>query len=75
MAEWLKYQRRVALRIPGLDRISHEEHKRVFEAIAPRNPDAAETAMREHLLQGEQAYWLEAGQGEAIDEEAVIGES
>lgn len=67
LAEWLKYQRHVALKQPGLDKISHDEHTRVFEAIAAGDRDAAEKAMHDHLVRGEQAYWREA----RMEEEAA----
>ncbi|SDB35422.1 transcriptional regulator NanR [Bauldia litoralis] len=47
-AEWLHEQRKTTL-APGVDKISFAAHKAIFEAVAARDPDAAERAMRDHL--------------------------
>jgi GntR family transcriptional repressor for pyruvate dehydrogenase complex len=48
LAEWLLEQRRTTL-APGKYEIVYEAHEKVFEAVASRDPDRAEAAMREHL--------------------------
>ena len=48
LAEWLLEQRRTTL-APGEDAKAYEAHRAIFEAIAARDPDRAERAMREHL--------------------------
>ena len=47
-AEWLLEQRKTTL-AAGEDRIAYEAHQAIFKAVAKRNPDAAEKAMRAHL--------------------------
>ena len=49
LAEWLLEQRRTTL-APGAGRQgAYEAHRAIFEAVAARDPDRAEAAMREHL--------------------------
>jgi GntR family transcriptional repressor for pyruvate dehydrogenase complex len=47
-AEWLLEQRHTTL-APGEDVKAYEAHRAIFEAVAARDPDRAEQAMREHL--------------------------
>jgi DNA-binding GntR family transcriptional regulator len=46
----IRFQYRTILR-PGRTERSLQEHERIVEALASRDPDAAEAAMREHLSQ------------------------
>lgn len=48
LADWLLEQRRRTL-AEGEDRKAYEAHLAIFEAIATRDPDRAEVAMRDHL--------------------------
>ena len=48
LAEWLLEQRRTTL-AEGEDRKAYEAHREIFEAIAARDADGAEAAMRRHL--------------------------
>jgi GntR family transcriptional repressor for pyruvate dehydrogenase complex len=48
LAEWLLEQRRTTL-IRGEDLHAYEAHKQIFEAVAARDADRAEQAMRDHL--------------------------
>lgn len=57
LSGWLTGQRVVTLEIPGQDQIAYEAHQAIYEAIAGRDPDAAETAMRDHLEQLSKAFW------------------
>ena len=57
MASWLLEQRETSIRAKGSDRAAYRAHARVFEAIAARDIDAAEAAMRAHLAQVEKFYW------------------
>lgn len=59
--DWLVHQREVAGREPGEAQNACAAHARIFEAVAARDPDAAEAAMREHLATGWAAYWKHAG--------------
>lgn len=57
MSSWLKQQRVVTLDIPNQEHIALAAHVKIYEAIAARDPDAADLAMRNHLLQLQNAYW------------------
>jgi GntR family transcriptional regulator, sialic acid-inducible nan operon repressor len=57
MSSWLKQQRVITLDQPDQERIAFAAHQKIYKAIAARDPDAAEKAMREHLLQLQAAYW------------------
>ena len=48
LAEWLLEQRQTTL-APGEDLRAYQAHRAIFEAVAARDPDRAETAMRAHL--------------------------
>ena len=48
LVEWLLEQRRTTL-APGEDAKAYEAHRAIFEAVAARDPDRAERAMRDHL--------------------------
>ena len=48
LAEWLLEQRRTTL-APGQYEVAYDAHRKIFEAVASRDPDRAEAAMREHL--------------------------
>lgn len=49
IAEWLIDQRRVTLRAPGAEARAFHWHRQIHDAIAARDPDRAENAMRQHL--------------------------
>jgi GntR family transcriptional repressor for pyruvate dehydrogenase complex len=61
MSTWLREQRRIALLDPGEDKASYEAHRKIYDAIAKRDPDAAEKAMRFHLESGYAAFWRRYG--------------
>ena len=48
LAEWLLEQRQTTL-APGEDIKAYEAHRAIYEAVAARDPDRSEQAMREHL--------------------------
>lgn len=48
LAEWLLEQRQTTL-APGEDVRAYEAHRAIYEAVAARDPDRSEQAMREHL--------------------------
>jgi DNA-binding FadR family transcriptional regulator len=48
LAEWLLEQRQTTL-APGEDQKAYDHHCLIFEAVASRDPDWAEKAMRTHL--------------------------
>ena len=57
MSSWLKQQRAVTLDVEGQDQTAFEAHQCIYEAIARHDPDAAEAAMRTHLLQLQATFW------------------
>lgn len=60
LAEWLLEQRRTTL-AAGEDLKAYEAHREIFDAIAARDPDAAEAAMRRHLTYVARRYTEIAG--------------
>ena len=63
MSTWLLQQRQIALLEPGEDQKSFDAHTRIYEAVASRDPDAAEAAMRNHLQSGWIAFWRRYDEG------------
>ena len=59
MYDWLIEQRTTSLKVKGQTQTAYRSHQAIFKAIAARDADAAETAMREHLEQV-QAVWRQA---------------
>jgi GntR family transcriptional repressor for pyruvate dehydrogenase complex len=57
MFEWLYSQRTVTLSVAGQAAVALRAHERITDAILARDPEAAETAMRDHLWQGHKLYW------------------
>lgn len=55
LAEWLLEQRRTTL-AAGEDEKAYQAHRKIFEAVAARDPDRAEAAMRAHLEYVAQRY-------------------
>lgn len=49
MVDWLREQRHVALRVPNANKTAYRSHKDIYEAVAAKDIDAAENAMRSHL--------------------------
>lgn len=44
--------RRLMNQFPGASRDAHREHLAIYDALAARDPDRAEAAMRDHLIAG-----------------------
>jgi GntR family transcriptional repressor for pyruvate dehydrogenase complex len=63
IAEWLVEQRHVTLTYPGANEVAYEFHRQIYEAIASRDPDAAERVIRAHLDQVAELYWRVKGGG------------
>jgi DNA-binding FadR family transcriptional regulator len=55
LAEWLIEQRRTTL-APGEDIKAYAAHRKIFKAVASRDPDRSEAAMRQHLEYVAQRY-------------------
>ncbi|SIT49323.1 GntR domain protein (fragment) [Paraburkholderia piptadeniae] len=49
-----------SLRAHDADQTAHAAHKKIYDAVAARDPDRAERAMLEHLGHVEAFYWQEA---------------
>lgn len=67
MSTWLQEQRQIALMEPHEDRRGYEAHARIYAAVAAREPDTAEQAMREHLESGWVAFWHRFDGGKHAD--------
>ena len=63
MYDWLMEQRTTSLKLKGQMQIACRSHQAIFKAIAARDADAAETAMKEHLEQVQSA-WRQAAYGD-----------
>jgi GntR family transcriptional regulator, sialic acid-inducible nan operon repressor len=57
MSTWLRQQRSVSLGMPRQEEIAYAAHRRIFEAIERRDPNGAETAMVDHIVQLSASYW------------------
>jgi GntR family transcriptional regulator, sialic acid-inducible nan operon repressor len=57
LAAWLREERSTSVRMRGSDKAAYRAHERILKAIAERDPDAAEAAMRGHLEQVNRYYW------------------
>ena len=57
MSFWLRQQREVSLGAPHQEDIAFDAHKRIFDAIESRDPEAAEEAMAAHIAQLTKSYW------------------
>jgi len=62
VVQWLSEQRSVTLKLAPAKQKAFTFHERIYDAIAARDPDAAETAMREHL-ESVAALYRESTQG------------
>jgi len=60
IAEWLVQQRHITLNWrgrKGTADIAYKAHKAIYEAIAARDPEKAEKAMRHHLAHVARVFW------------------
>jgi GntR family transcriptional regulator, sialic acid-inducible nan operon repressor len=60
IAEWLVQQRHITLNWrgrKGTAEEAYEAHKAIYEAIAARDPEMAEKAMRDHLAHVASVFW------------------
>jgi DNA-binding FadR family transcriptional regulator len=53
---WASAYYQAIVRAPGAEHVTLAEHTRILDAIAARDPAAAETAMRDHLLRASDLY-------------------
>lgn len=56
MLEWIDKFYSQLVRNPGAERVVLEEHERIFAAIEARDADAAEAAMKSHLLRSNEFH-------------------
>lgn len=70
LIEWLTEQRRTALENPGANKNAFRAHQRIFKAIAERDADGAEAAMRAHLNDVAKFYWAVRNQHDVALREA-----
>lgn len=56
MFSWLGAYYRSLVRAPGAEMLTLTEHKRIYEAIAAHDPDAAAAAMHDHLTRANALY-------------------
>ncbi|MGE0004646.1 MAG: transcriptional regulator NanR [Parvibaculaceae bacterium] len=66
IAEWLVQQRHITLNWrgrKGTAEQAYEAHRAIFEAVAARDPERAEQAMRDHLAHVASVFWeaMESG--------------
>lgn len=64
MVGWLTEQRRITLLAAGAEAHAAACHRRIFEAVAARDPQAAEREMRAHLTEVAHLYWQARETGE-----------
>ncbi len=57
MSGWLRYQRVKTLARVNQDRTAFDAHVAICEAVAARDADGAEAAMRAHILQLSATFW------------------
>jgi GntR family transcriptional regulator, sialic acid-inducible nan operon repressor len=57
LSTWLAEQRRVTRAAPGAARTACAAHRRIYEAVRARDPDAAEAAMAEHMDHVAALFW------------------
>lgn len=57
VAEWLTEQRSTSGQAPQSNKLAYAAHKRVYEAVAARDPLAAQRAMQQHLDTVAKLYW------------------
>lgn len=57
LSEWLTEQRTTSLKARGAAQAAYAAHRRIYEAVAARDPQAAAEAMRAHLSEVGDYYW------------------
>lgn len=70
--KWLEEHRRVAIKKDGAAERAFSRHLEIFDAIARRDPDAAEAAMLRHLQESIDAYWVVRTQSLDPEDNGVI---
>ncbi|HTT12089.1 MAG TPA: transcriptional regulator NanR [Burkholderiaceae bacterium] len=69
---WASEYYQSIVRAPGAEQLTLAEHERIIDAIASRDPEAAERAMREHLTRANVHYrQVEAGRPNKVEPRAA----
>lgn len=68
MSEWLKAQRVETLDAPRQEKIAYKAHVAIYEAVADRDVERAETTMADHLRQLEETFWRRRREAEQAAE-------
>ena len=66
LGEWLAEQRTTSVQVTGARRAANLAHRRIHDAIAARDPQAAAAAMRQHLQEVEAFYWRSSARPETF---------
>jgi DNA-binding FadR family transcriptional regulator len=56
MLEWLSRFKRDLVALKGAERLTIEEHERIYKAIAGGDPEGASVAMAEHIGRANELY-------------------
>ena len=59
ISEWLREQRVVTLTASDQEEIAYSAHDAIYKAVAARDQDGAEDAMRAHMEQLASTFWLQ----------------
>lgn len=62
VVEWLTGQRSLTLRIPNADKLAYRSHEDILDAVTDKDPERAESVMRDHLGTVARQYWQARGQ-------------
>src|SRR5690606_21384788 len=57
MLEWLSRFKRELVSVRGKERLTIEEHEKIYKAIAAGDAEAASQAMRDHITRSNKLYW------------------
>ncbi len=73
LLQWLQNFYEDLVRAPGAEAVTVDEHGRIVDCIARRDPDGAERAVREHLTRANQRYHAgAAGPQTPLDDDAGL---
>ncbi|HEV7417407.1 MAG TPA: transcriptional regulator NanR [Tianweitania sediminis] len=60
MLDWLSRFKRELVSVRGKERLTIEEHEKIYKAIAAGDAEGASQAMRDHITRGNKLYWQTA---------------
>jgi DNA-binding FadR family transcriptional regulator len=70
MLEWVSRFKRDMVSVRGAERVTLDEHERIYKAIASGDADAAATAMAEHLSRANSLYSVLGEEGAEVGAKA-----